>query len=190
MTPYRNIYSTMTRDREDKPPGSGGNPIPDPGPPGGKPKDPREPTNGSPPIPDPQQPTSSLPSAVDPGYASTASGPAGVGGSGGFGFTNLAQYMYANPTATGPGTAQSTTPTGYQSGDYNPGLHGFAPSGGYTPGMANVDNALNQVYGRTGTPSTPTLGTPPVPGGANTPTGEQPYPNIYDNMYPYLNRIR
>lgn len=78
----------------------------------------------------------------DPGYASTASGPAGVGGTGGFGFTNMAQYMYANPMGNG----MATTPTGMSSTDYNPAIGGFAPSGAYTPGMAGVDNALNHVY--------------------------------------------
>lgn len=85
-----------------------------------------------------QMPT---PAFVDNGYGSAAGGPSGVGGTGGYGFTNMAQYMYANP-----GSAVQT-PTGYTADQYNPAIHGFGTNyGSYTQGMAGVDNALNQAY--------------------------------------------
>lgn len=88
------------------------------------------------------------PSAIDPHIGSAVTGPAGVGGGGGYGFTNIQHYLYANPTETGAGTGRAPTPTGMSPTDYSADMHGFAPSGGYTPGMSAWDNAENQVYSR------------------------------------------
>jgi hypothetical protein len=89
-------------------------------------------------------------------------GPAGVGGNGGFGFTNLSQYIYANPVGSGPGSGYAPVPTGYSGSDYNKDIGGFAPNGAYTLGMSGVDNALNQVYGRTSAPGSSNDPTAPV----------------------------
>lgn len=114
---------------------------------------------------------------LDPGYGnvapggSPASGPAGVGGTGGYGFTNIQQYMSANPMQ---GNAYATPPTGTGQGlgDYTSSAHGYAASGQYTPGMANTDNALNQVYQKGGQPT-------PAQAPGYTRQGIQPM-NFYD----------
>lgn len=162
-----------------------------------------EPIYGHAPPPAVQNGTTTSPEAVMSGgiSGSTARGPAGVGGNGGFGFTNLAQYIYANPMGSGPGSGYAPTPTGMTGSDFNPGVHGYTPNGGYTPGMAGVDNALNQTYGRnTAPPSasqasgggqpTPAPGAapaapegPPVPdapgmGGKPDPRDRTRYPNL------------
>ena len=103
-------------------------------------------------------------SATDPGYAAPQTGPANVGGTGGFGFTNMSALMYANPAPTGERSGYATTPTGMKASDYNESAHGFLPSGGYTGGMAAQDNGLNAAYGRIGW-------TPPEPPPAGGPSG-------------------
>jgi hypothetical protein len=90
--------------------------------------------------------------------ASQAGGPAGVGGSGGYGFTNIQQYMYANPS-TRTGYAAMPTGAGYSQGDSTD--YGYAGRGTYTPGMSSYDNALNQAYGNTGYKNPPAAVTPP-----------------------------
>lgn len=104
----------------------------------------------APPTPPAANGAAAAPSATMSGgiVASPTGGPAGVGGNGGFGFTNLAQYLYANPAGQGPGSGYAPTPTGMKASDFSAEAHGYAPNGGYTLGMANVDNALNQTYGR------------------------------------------
>jgi hypothetical protein len=187
---YSNIYSSYSRstpedegdtdfsptgyDRYRRNPGKGG-------PMEGQP----EPIYNTKPPPQTPAPAEAPPEAVMSGGVSPSpmSGPAGVGGNGGFGFTNLAQYLYANPMGTGPGSGYAPTPTGYGAGDYNADMHGFAPNGAYTLGMSSVDNALNQTYGRNaGTPAAPAASAPTptgAPSGGFTPATEDP--NDTDN---------
>lgn len=147
----------------------------------------------------------SAPAAVGaPPAASLTGGAAGspangpqVGGTGGFGFTNLASYLYANPMGQGAGSGYAPTPTGFKPGDYNSQINGFAPNAQYTAGMAGVDNALNGAYGRVAPASPPaagaqtsgSMGAPPAPAAPRDPNNpnrpryaNQTQPGSYSNL--------
>jgi hypothetical protein len=156
-------------------------------------------TSAPPPVAPPAAPPPAPEAVMSGGVSpSPAGGPAGVGGSGGFGFTNLAQYLYSNPMGSGPGSGYAPTPTGMQASDFNSDVHGFTPGGAYTPGMAGVDNALNQTYGRsTATPDVPAgmtgasagAGAPSAPVGPAGPSDDpMPGGNRQRPEYPNLNR--
>lgn len=154
MSDYRNPHY-------DDRPGSGG-PDYRPPRPGGKVPD-TDPNEGYP-VPPSVAPTGTLTGGASP---AAANGPQ-TGGMGGFGFTNLSSYLYANPMGSGPGSGVAPTPTG-ASGAYNPEIHGYSPTADYTAGMAGVDNALNGAYGRV--PYTATPGSGGSPAGGPAPSG-------------------